>query len=432
MIDNKYFDRDWDWHKTISKKCLAPWHSLTIDWTGNVYADAVATQPYGSLYENTLSEMWYLDKAVNLRNSWHDNKFDNPICRKCFKKEETSGSSRRQYFYSNLEPEQIQKATYEIDSKPDIWYLEINPSNKCNLKCRMCSGLISSTWIKDEVQLKQKFPTWMPDREIGEYQKLEFDIIKNLLEKKEHFKNLQFLKLTGGEPLMEEQNYQIMEQFIKWDIAKDVILDINTNGTIFNDRLHNIAKHFKMVKLHISIEGTGELYQYIRGGDNFTITQLEENIKNFNKLSNTMIIYTVTVQAYNIFDIANIWKWYLKIRKPTNEIYFKNVVVNPRYLSFHVLPSEIKQKAKEVLVNEQLPLNDWWQYSENEKAQGSIGFKNIINGLNNDNYYSVEEKEKYLKEFVQFTTDLDQIRKTDVKKIVPQLRELFKEKYETV
>ena len=188
---------------------------------------------------------------------------------------------------------------------------------------------------------------------------------------------------------MEEQNYQIMEQFIKWDIAKDVILDINTNGTIFNDRLHNIAKHFKMVKLHISIEGTGELYQYIRGGDNFTINQLEDNIKNFNKLSNTMIIYTVTVQAYNIFDIANIWKWYLKIRKPTNEIYFKNVVVNPRYLSFHVLPSEIKQKAKEVLVDEQLPLNDWWQYSENEKAQGSIGFKNIINGLNNDNYYSV-------------------------------------------
>ena len=95
-----------------------------------------------------------------------------------------------------------------------------------------------------------------------------------------------------------------MEQFIKWGIAKDVILDINTNGTIFNDRLYKIAKNFKMVKLHISIEGTGELYQYIRGGDNFTINQLEDNIKNFNMLANTMIIYTVTVQAYNIFDIA--------------------------------------------------------------------------------------------------------------------------------
>jgi MoaA/NifB/PqqE/SkfB family radical SAM enzyme len=432
MINKDYFDRDWDWHKTINKKCLAPWHSLTIDWTGNVYADAVATEPYGNLYENTLSEMWYLDKAVKLRDSWSNSKFDNPVCIKCLKKEQTSGSSRRQYFYSNFEPEQIQKATYKTNSDPDIWYLEINPSNKCNLKCRMCSGLISSTWIKDEIQLKEKFPSWMPDREIGKYEKLEFDIIKNLLDKKEHFKNLQFLKLTGGEPLMEEQNYQIMEQFIKWGIAKDVILDINTNGTIFNDRLYKIAKNFKMVKLHISIEGTGELYQYIRGGDNFTINQLEDNIKNFNMLANTMIIYTVTVQAYNIFDIANIWKWYLKIRKPTNEIYFKNVVVNPRYLSFHVLPNKIKQQAVKLLVNEQLPLDDWWQYDDNEKPQGSIGFKNIISGLKNDNYYSTEEKKKYLKEFVQFTLDLDNIRKTDIKQIVPQLKELFKRNYETV
>ena len=77
MINKKYFDRDWDWHKTIDKKCLAPWHSLTIDWTGNVYADAVATQPYGNLYKNTLSEMWQLDNAVSLRTSWNNNKFDN-------------------------------------------------------------------------------------------------------------------------------------------------------------------------------------------------------------------------------------------------------------------------------------------------------------------------------------------------------------------
>ena len=58
---------------------------------------------------------------------------------------------------------------------------------------------------------------------------------------------------------MEEQNYQLMEQFIEWDIAKNVMLDINTNGTYMNERLMNIAKHFKLVKLHISLEGTGEL-----------------------------------------------------------------------------------------------------------------------------------------------------------------------------
>ena len=33
-----------------------------------------------------------------------------------------------------------------------------------------------------------------------------------------------------------------MEQFIEWDIAKNIVLDINTNGTILNERLLNIAK----------------------------------------------------------------------------------------------------------------------------------------------------------------------------------------------
>ena len=108
------------------------------------------------------------------------------------KKNKQPNSPCRQYFYSNFQPEQIKQATYKVDAKPDIWYLEINPSNKCNLKCRMCSGQISSSWIKDETQLQQITPTWMPGREIGQYQKLEFDIIKNVLGKKEHFENLQF------------------------------------------------------------------------------------------------------------------------------------------------------------------------------------------------------------------------------------------------
>ena len=44
---------------------------------------------------------------------------------------------------------------------------------------------------------------------------------------------------------MEDQNYPIMEQFIEWGIAKNIVLDINTNGTMLNPRLFNIAKNLK-------------------------------------------------------------------------------------------------------------------------------------------------------------------------------------------
>ncbi len=430
MDNQEWKKRDWDWHKTITKKCVAPWHSLTIEWDGLVYADAVAFSPYGSIYENTLTELWDSPKAKSLRKSWTAGLPHKEICSSCIKKEETVGSSRRQYFYRNIPSELLKTATYNPFDKPNIWYLEINSSNKCNLKCRMCNGQVSSSWVKEEIQLAKITPSWMPERKTGKYSKVDFEVIKNVLEKREYFKDLQFLKLTGGEPLMEEQNYQLMEQFIEWDIAKNVMLDINTNGTYMNERLMNIAKHFKLVKLHISLEGTGELYQYIRGGDNFTIEQLENNILEFNKLPNTVIIYTVTVQIYNIFNLSDIWKWYLKIRKPTNEIYFKNVVVNPPHLNFQILPNRLKSKAYEIMKNADLPQGDYWPQDRNPNegvfSQGDIGFGNIMKNLQSNDTYS----EQRLKEFVQFTRDVDSIRKTDITKIVPQLAELFEEVYE--
>ena len=209
-------------------------------------------------------------------------------------------------------------------------------------------------------------------------------------------------------------------------------LDINTNGTVVNERLKNITKEFKTVKFHISIEGTGKLYEYIRGGDSFDIIQLEQNIENFfNKLTNTTLIYTVTVQVYNIFDLVNIWQWYLKNRKPHDEIYFRNIVANPRYLNIHVLPQKYKLQAYEILKNANLPIGDYFPPGE-PLGQGDIGFGDLISNLANSKHYTEDQQQTYLKEFLWFTKELDSIRNTNIKNVVPQLTELFEETYETV
>ena len=427
MINADLNDRDWGYHKSIVKKCVAPWHSLTINWTGDVFADAIAKLQYGNLYDKTLSELWKSPVAVNLRESWSKGKPFSDVCLSCIKKEKTVGTSRRDYFYRNISPELLKKVTYKVDAEPDIWYLEINSSNKCNLKCRMCSGEVSSSWIKEEKQLNDVRPEWMPERSEGKYHRVNFDAVKNILEKKQYFENLEFLKFAGGEPLMEDQNYQIMEQFIEWDIAKNIVLDINTNGTILNERLLNIAKNFKQLKLHISLEGTGQLYQYIRGGDNFTIEQLEQNILEFNKLPNTQLIYTVTVQIYNIYDIVNIWEWYKKIRKPDNEIFFHNVVVYPRYLNIHILPASMRKPAYEKLVKADLPTGDTFLPGDT-LGQGDPGFASLIKNLNAEHdFMERKQRKKYLREFVHFTNSLDQIRNTSIKNIVPNLQPLFEE-----
>ena len=62
-------------------------------------------------------------------------------------------------------------------------------------------------------------------------------------------------------------------------IVDNVVLDISTNLSILNDKLLNAFSKFKRCLLYISIEGIKERYQYIRGGNNFTFADLENNLK---------------------------------------------------------------------------------------------------------------------------------------------------------
>ena len=59
------------------------------------------------------------------------------------------------------------------------------------------------------------------------------------------------------------------DNFLQWMIDEgmtDVHLLYTTNGTVQNWRILNLLAQFKNVSLVFSIEGTGTLYSYIRGG----------------------------------------------------------------------------------------------------------------------------------------------------------------------
>ena len=88
------------------------------------------------------------------------------------------------------------------------------------------------------------------------------------------------------------------------------------------------------------------------------------------------------------------------------------------------MPNELKLQAYEKMKQANLPQGDYTDV--NNVTQGDIGFSNILKNLQHLDTYN----EKHLKEFVQFTRDVDSLRKTDIKKVIPQLSELFEEVYE--
>jgi len=124
----------------------------------------------------------------------------------------------------------------------------------------MCSGEASTAWIKEESLLKKINGSYYIHRIISpKHTLLQSDIIEKLFEYPEDFRNLCYLSLKGGEPFLEPTNYMILDRIIELGYAKNIILDLTTNGTIVDDRIFSYSEKFRQIKLHISIEGTGQL-----------------------------------------------------------------------------------------------------------------------------------------------------------------------------
>ncbi len=397
-----------------SRFCPAPWHSLLVNWTGDVTYDSQFARPLGNIKTQSLMDLWNSETAFSVRRDFLQG-VSSPLCAKCDRKEASSGSSRRRFFLKNMIP-LLKTDEFHLDTKPDIYFLEVNFSNKCNLKCRMCSSESSTAWIPDEKALGRMATKTFRTRDTGNYS-LDISSVRNLLKSREAFENLSYISLKGGEPFLNEINYYFLDHIIGMGCASRCVLDITTNGTIVDDQWNEYLKHFKEVKLHISIEAVGDLYQYIRGGNVFTIEQLEDHIEFFGHLPNTRIIFATVSMAYTVFDQINLWNWYKKIRRSNYEIFFRNTVVEPRCLNVHVLPLDIRKQAYH-LIEQGLDR----ELRETKK----LGMTWFQEGLLRKDYYSPKEERKQREDFIRFTRDMDKLRKTRVTDYVPQLEPLFR------
>jgi len=358
--------------------CYAPWHALSIRFNGDVVPDCVYTGRHGNLLKEDLPTILRNSGLVSTQRIIASGEYPSN-CIQCTLKENTNGHSRRKFFEQVLNP----MLKPESKGTNDIYFLEFNMSNVCNLKCRMCSGVNSTAWIKEDLKLQELgIPRPIHEPDFG-YRNLSPDIVDRLFEYPEYFKNLQYVNIKGGEPYMEPANKKIMQKLIDLGLAKNITLDISTNGTIVDLEFDELAQQFKETKWHISIEGVGKLYEYIRGGANFTFEQFEENLKHFDKMDR--VIFAGTVMTYNVCHLNEIRSWFESVRKDNYELYLNNVVTTPAYLNPRILPTFILEGT---------------EYTESYDP---------------DN----------LQKFIDFTVELDKLRGTNVLDVCPELDTLF-------
>ena len=189
-------------------------------------------------------------------------------------------------------------------------------NNLCNFKCRMCGDMLSSSWEaesrKHNTWNKQSQP-WMesPLREqITKFQ--DTQIVQEFVEAIES-KTIKEIYWCGGEPLMWEMHWKAMQRIIELGFAKDVYVRYNTNlsrTSYKGTNLFDLLPQFQDWQICSSLDGTGEVGEYIRDGLDYKkwLNNFKEGMAVAKTSREMRLDYTITMpgllELKNMFDLS--------------------------------------------------------------------------------------------------------------------------------
>lgn len=391
--------------------CLAPWHACFIHPDGSIRPCCVFTKPLGFLQDgDTISSVW--NKTFKpIRRQILNNEIPEG-CRQCYGKEEKGFRSRRNFFserFSTYSDEHIIKflneEKTEVEPIENIVYLDFSLSNDCNLRCRFCGPHNSTRWERDAKKLIKESPDsfWKDIFDFHDSTKVsKSNEYLSLIPK---LPLLRDIDINGGEPLFTKDARELIKNTANSSVAKNVRLNLTTNGTIVPIDLKPSFQKFKEVVVTISVDGTGQMYQYMRG-DSFTLEKdIISAIDFYSSIENCQVTFRFTLCALNVFQISPVFRWHQLIKKRFSNIgeISYGLVMKPRELRISNLPEELRASAINELDTEEFP--ELLKLKNSLRAAGS-------------------EECNYL-DFKRYVLELDTIRDQSIQRIQPEFTNFF-------
>ncbi len=152
----------------------------------------------------------------------------------------------------------------------------IDLTNRCNLKCKHCGNYLTPCLDED----------------------IDFIEILNKIPYK-----ITNVELMGGEPLLYDKIFELIDYFDVNDIAYSII----SNGQFEFEYTKKVFSK-KLINFSISIDGLEKENDYIRGNSSFkkAITLLSNMVKIENKMFNVGINFVINkINSKNIYSILN-------------------------------------------------------------------------------------------------------------------------------
>jgi MoaA/NifB/PqqE/SkfB family radical SAM enzyme len=283
--------------------------------------------------EASVNDAWNSDYMQTMRSNFH-NEIRTKGCRQCWREQALGLKPMRYDSYNYGIPES------QVTSHTSPMRVEINASNVCNMRCRICSPRASSKWIKEAKEL------------LGEVEDIHYNLVPdNVAIIKDWIPNMTEIGYFGGEPLLSDENLEILRYCVETGHSKHITILLNTNGTVYTDEIAQLFSQFRKVFLNFSIDDIGARFEYQRKGGNFN--EVMENMRKFiahggytaDDVIECKICCTVT--SMNIFYFPEYFD-YMNTNFPGLPVFW-NLLYEPVALSIQILPVEVKDQLKERL-----------------------------------------------------------------------------------
>ena len=387
--------------------CIYPWIHLHAYPTGEAYpcCHAEMAYPVGNTRFKTLEDIYRDAPMRELRKDMLNERY-NPACNRCYEQEESGFFSGR----NSANKHHGHHVKRIDDDKFQMSYWDIRFSNLCNLSCRSCGHIFSSSWYQDQAQLAGG--NWKDrNRALNYAGRTETDMWEQLVPHLDYVEQIYF---AGGEPLMMAEHYNILDELERRG-RFDVRLIYNTNFTHvqLKDRtVFDYWKKFDSVAVGASLDAMGPRAEYIRKGSNWNTVE-RNRMQMLETCPDVDFYISPTLSIMNALHLPKFHKEWVKKGYIKPQDLNVNILQDPAHLRIDIAPTKYKR-----VIQADYEDHLEWLRPQDPLQRATVGFESAIN------FMTATDNSDLLTKFWTRTQELDDLRRENIFDVLPELRAL--------
>ncbi len=358
--------------------CSSPWFHIGIDYNGTYFPCRwQSPQPQTQSINSVTPLQFFNSSEMKTIRENMINGVSMSMCNECYdmdKHSKPSGRARQLLKtgidISNFENTLMSSSYFEqfktnTVETPADW--QINLSNYCNSACVYCPPFASSRVASQYTKLG-----WPSIKE----QQLDSneDKVNQLVNAIALSPKTGYIHLLGGETLITPGFPMFLEKLSALPNAKDFIIGLTTNLTVFDDKVIQMLSSFKEVHVGFSIEANHPVNNYVRWPSK--IDNILANLQKWQNIKQDNWIYQfrITPTWVSMLHLPSVFE----LAEASNiSIESCNFLEDPKWLKVSLLPIDMRKEI----------INKFATYINNRQSTIKINTRhkdNVVNSLINE------------------------------------------------